>query len=244
MSVMFRIVLAAMILAPAAAFAGVVCALGSGAAAYKPSTDERPSRDTMQIVRRVDAAYAPFCLPKCREVAMLRNSTAANVMLVVTADEAKLVYSPEFFAGVYSKCGEAAIIALIGHVYGHPIDEVTGSNWIPANWNPELRADGWAGCVLAKTSLTPGGLNSALAVLAMYPPASQPAPKLRGAGGQQRCGSASLTAAVRRRNSTELPAQRKASDHGVGRWCFQSVLASQAHPAAFCFCGDRERAWI
>ncbi len=111
---------------------------------------------------------------------MLRNPTAANVMLIVTKDDAKLVYSPQFFAGVYGKYGEGGIIALIAHVYGHAIDEVTPSTWLPANWNPELRADAWAGCVLAKsgvlakTSLPPGGLTSALAAMAMSPPPSQP----------------------------------------------------------------------
>jgi len=172
----FRIPAAtAILLLPLAASAEVVCALGTGASAYKPSADERPSPDSMQIVRRVDAAYKPICSPKCPEVAMLRNPTAANVMLIVTKDDAKLVYSPQFFASVYGKYGEGAIIALIAHVYGHAIDEVTPSTWLPANWNPELRADAWAGCVLAKTSLPPNGITSALDAMAIYPPPSQPA---------------------------------------------------------------------
>jgi hypothetical protein len=170
----FRILAAAVILLlPLAASAEVVCALGTGTSAYKPSSDERPSADTMQIVRRVDAAYKPICSPKCPEVAMLRNPTAANVMLIATKDDAKLVYSPQFFAGVYGKYGEGGIIALIAHVYGHAIDEVTQSTWLPGNWNSELRADAWAGCVLAKTSLPAGGIGSALGAMAMYPPPSQ-----------------------------------------------------------------------
>jgi hypothetical protein len=165
----------AILLFPLAASAEIVCALGTGTSAYKPSSDERPSADTMQIVRRVDAAYASFCLPKCPQVAMLRNPTAANVMLIATKDDAKLVYSPQFFAGVYGKYGESGLIALLAHVYGHAIDETTPSNWIPTNWNPELRADAWAGCVLAKTSLAPGAITSALSAMAMSPPTSQPA---------------------------------------------------------------------
>jgi hypothetical protein len=165
---------APMLLVPLAASAEVVCALGTGAAAYKPASDDRPSADTMQIVRRVNAAYKPICSPKCPEIAMLRNPTAANLMLIVTKDEAKIVYSPQFFAGVYGKNGDAALIALIAHVYGHAIDEATPSTWLPTNWNPELRADAWAGCVLAKTSLPPSGVASALGALAMSPPPSQP----------------------------------------------------------------------
>jgi len=164
---------AAVLLLPLAASAEIVCALGAGASTYMTSSDQRPSGDTMQLVRRVNAAFAPFCLPKCPEIAMLRNSTAANVMLIATKEDAKLVYSPPFFAGVYGKYGEGGIIALIAHVYGHAIDEVTQPTWLPASWNPELRADAWAGCALAKSSLPAGGLTEALAALEMYPPPSQ-----------------------------------------------------------------------
>ncbi len=164
---------AALILLPIAASAEVICALGAGASAYKASSDDRPSADTMQIIRRVDAAFAPFCLPKCPEVAMLRNSTAANLMLTADKDSAKLLYAPQFFATVYGKYGEEGILALVAHVYGHAIDEVTQQTWIPANLNPELRADAWAGCILAKGSLPPTGLTSALGALAIYPPPSQ-----------------------------------------------------------------------
>jgi hypothetical protein len=165
---------AAILLLPLAASAEVICALRSGASAYKPSADERPSADTMQIVRRVDTAYSSICLPKCPAIAMLRNPTAANVMLIATKDDAKLVYSPAFFAGVYAKYGEAGIMALVAHVYGHAIDETTQSTWLPAKWNPELRADAWTGCVLAKTGLPPSGITSALGAMAMSPPPSQP----------------------------------------------------------------------
>jgi hypothetical protein len=171
----FRILgVAAILLLPLAASAEIVCALGTATSAYKPSSDERPSPDTMQIVRRVDAAYGSICLPRCPEVAMLRNPTAANVMLIATKDDAKLVYSPQFFAGIYGKYGEAGVIALIAHVYGHAMDEATQPTWIPVNWNPELRADAWAGCALAKTSLPPSALTSALTAMAMSPPPSQP----------------------------------------------------------------------
>jgi hypothetical protein len=170
-----RRLLAAAMLLPVAASAEIVCALGTGTSAYQPSADQRPSSDTMQIVRRVDEAYKSICLPKCPGAALLRNATAPNLMLSVNADGGKIVYSPAFFAGVYGKYGEGGIIALVAHVYGHAMDEVTQSAWLPANWNPELRADAWAGCVLAKTSLPPSGVTSALGALAMYPPPGQTA---------------------------------------------------------------------
>lgn len=157
-----------------AAATDIVCTLGTATAAYKESQDEKP-RDMTNIIHRVDDAFRPFCLPKCPKAALLRNATAPNLMLLVTVEGAKMVYSPQFFAGVYGKYGESGLIALLAHVYGHAIDETTPSNWIPTNWNPELRADAWAGCVLAKTSLAPGAITSALSAMAMSPPTSQPA---------------------------------------------------------------------
>jgi hypothetical protein len=158
---------------PVAALAEVICALGAGASAYNPASDDRPSADTMQIVRRMDKAYESTCLPRCPQIAMFRNPTAANLMLVATKDDAKLVYSPQFFSGVYGKFGESGLFALIAHVYGHAIDETTQSTWIPTSWNPELRADAWTGCAVAKGSLPSSGIASALGALAASPPPSQ-----------------------------------------------------------------------
>ena len=165
--------LAAFLILPLAVSAEVVCALGSGAAGYKASSDEKPSADTMQIARRVDSLYATFCLPKCPEAAMLRNSTAANLMLTSDNEGAKLIYSPQFFSSAYGKYGQGGLIALIAHVYGHAIDETTPSNWIPTNWNRELRADAWAGCAVAKAGLAPNDLANAFGAMSAYPPPSQ-----------------------------------------------------------------------
>lgn len=176
MATRFRVILmTAASLVPMAARADVLCALGSSSAvnAYKPASDQRPTTDAMQIVRRVNAAVVPFCQPKCPEAAMLRNDTAPNLMLTASQDGAKLVYAPRFFAAAYGKFGEPALLALIAHVYGHAIDETTHPTWLPGNWNLELRADGWAGCVLAKSGLAAEDLSSALAALAMYPPSGQ-----------------------------------------------------------------------
>ena len=166
-------ILAIAALFPLAALGEVICALGTGAAAYKPSSDDRPSADTMQIVRRMDKAYESICLPKCPQIAMFRNPTAANLMLIATKDDAKLVSSPQFFSGVYGKFGESGLFALIAHAYGHAIDETTQSTWIPTSWNPELRADAWTGCALAKGSLPSSGIASAVGAMAASPPPSQ-----------------------------------------------------------------------
>ena len=148
----------------------IVCALGTATTGYNESNDEKP-RDMTNIIHRVDDVYRPFCLPKCPKAALLRNATAPNLMMLVTIEGAKMVYSPQFFAGVYGKYGESGLFALIAHVYGHAIDETTESHWIPSSWSPELRADAWAGCALAKSGLPGSGLG-ALGALAEYPPPS------------------------------------------------------------------------
>jgi hypothetical protein len=165
-----RRLLAATMLLPVAASAEILCALGTSTSAYQPYSDQRPTPDTMQVIRRVDEAYKSICLPKCPGAAMLRNATAPNLILTADADGGKIVYAPAFFASVYGKYGDEGIISLVAHVYGHAFDEVIQSTWFPANWSPELHADAWAGCVLAKTSLPPRGVTLGLGALAAYPP--------------------------------------------------------------------------
>ena len=89
------------------AAAEVVCALGPGASSYNASADERPTSDAMEMARRMNAALSPICSPKCPQIAIFRNPTAANAMLVVTPDQAKFVYAPQFFQTVYDNYGEA-----------------------------------------------------------------------------------------------------------------------------------------
>ena len=150
--------------------AEIICALGSGASAYDPNADERPSGDAMQLAGRMNAALSPNCLPKCPQIAIYRNPTAPNAMLVVTADQAKFVYAPQFFTAVYDKYGDGAIIAIIAHEYGHALAETVPAPWMNNNWNPELRADAWAGCALGKTELSLNDLAEALTAVSKYPP--------------------------------------------------------------------------
>jgi len=103
--------------------AEVLCALGTGAASYDANKDERPTGDAMQLAGRMNAALSPTCSPKCPQIAIYRNATAPNAMLVVSADQAKFVYAPQFFTAVYDKYGDGAIIAIIAHEYGHALNE-------------------------------------------------------------------------------------------------------------------------
>ena len=124
----------------------------------------------MQLAGRMNAALSPTCTPQCPQIAIFRNTTAANAMLVVTADQAKFVYAPQFFPAVYDKYGDGAIIAMIAHEYGHALDEVHPASWMKSEGTPELRADAWAGCALAKSDLSSNDLAEALTAVSKYPP--------------------------------------------------------------------------
>jgi hypothetical protein len=156
-------------LLPVGAIAQVVCALGPGAASYQPSADQRPSGDAMHVASRVNAAEKAICGVNCPVVALLRNSTAPNAALIVNGRDAKLVYAPQFFASVYGSYGDPGILAVIAHELGHALDDSMGAVWVKSSWTPELRADGWAGCTLAKSGLSQNDLHAALGALEKYP---------------------------------------------------------------------------
>jgi len=168
------------LLLPFGASADVLCALGPGASTYDAKADQRPTRDAMELAGRMNRALAPNCLPKCPQIAIFRNATAANAMLIVTPDQAKFVYAPQFFATVYDRYGDGAIIAIIAHEYGHALAETVAAPWMKSDWPEELRADAWAGCALAKSDLNSNDLADALTAVSKYPPvAHQPGWSLR-----------------------------------------------------------------
>jgi hypothetical protein len=159
--------------------AEVICALGQGVSSYRAASDQRPSNDSMQLAGRVNAAMKAICSDHCPSMPLFRNPTAANMMLVAASGDAKLVYSPQFLGAVYNGFGDDGVVALIAHELGHALDSSFGAPWINNAWTPEVRADAWAGCILAKFNFAAGGLHQALAALAQFPPPSQTAWKIR-----------------------------------------------------------------
>ena len=157
----------------------IICALGPDTATYKPASDERPTRDAMELAGRVNAAVKSICGSHCPAVALFRNPTAGGVMFIANGDQARLVYAPAFFASVHDAAGDAGVFALMAHELGHGLDDVLGAAWVRNTWTPELRADGWAGCVFAKSGTVGSELAAALATLAKYPAASHPPWKIR-----------------------------------------------------------------
>lgn len=128
----------------------------------------------MQVASRVNTAEKAICAANCPGVALFRNPTAPNVALIANAGQAKLVYAPQFFAAVYASFGDAGILAIIAHEFGHALDDSIGAAWIKTSWTPELRADAWAGCTLAKSGLSRSDMQAALAALAKYPSPAHP----------------------------------------------------------------------
>jgi hypothetical protein len=174
---MWKIPVCGLLLATVAA-AEVVCALGPGASAYNPSADQRPTADAMEMGRRMNAALSPICSPKCPQIAIIRNSTAPNAMLVVNGDDAKFVYAPGFFQTVYDNYGEGAVIAIMAHEFGHALDEINPGKF-GRGGTPELRADAWAGCTVAKLDLSSTALAEALTAVSQYPSPAHPGWPLR-----------------------------------------------------------------
>ncbi|HLH42831.1 MAG TPA: hypothetical protein VKV74_07590 [Bryobacteraceae bacterium] len=150
----------------------VVCALGQGVSAYHAASDERPSTDALELARRVNGALKSICGNQCPTMALFRNASAPNLMLVNNSGNAKMVYSPPFFEASYASFGDEGILALISHEVGHALDSTLGAKFVNQSWSPEVRADAWAGCVLAKLEAK---LEPSLGALAKYPPPSHPA---------------------------------------------------------------------
>jgi len=177
-------------LLPLSAAAEVICALGPNAASYDATADQRSTGDAMEMARRLNAALSPLCTPMCPQIAIFRNSTAANAMLIVNPDQAKFVYAPKFFQTVYDRYGDGALIAIIAHEFGHALDEIYPARFGNAG-PPELRADAWAGCALARAGLSPPALADALSAVSKYPSPAHPGWPLRLAAlrlGYTKCG--------------------------------------------------------
>jgi hypothetical protein len=181
-------------LAPFCAQAQVICALGPGASSYKASADQRPTADALELTAQANAAAKTICGSNCPGVVLFRNATAPNLMLLNDAGRAKIVYSPQVFTAVYDRHGDSGIVALMAHALGHALDDAIGAAWIEKSWTPELRADAWTGCILARSNLPSSGVQAALAALAEYPAPSHPSWNLRlpvVRAGYTHCGGAS-----------------------------------------------------
>jgi hypothetical protein len=161
-------------LIPVAAQDQVLCTLGTNPSSYNAYSDQRPSSDAMQLATPVNAALAGACSPKCPRISLFRNPTASNAMLIASNQQMKIVYNPPFFTMVYDAYGDAGIQAILAHEAGHAIDTASPADWTKRDWTPELRADAWTGCALARVNLNARQLRLGLAALSKYPSPSHP----------------------------------------------------------------------
>jgi hypothetical protein len=152
----------------------VVCRLGPADPPYNAYSDQSSSPDALELAGKVNAALVALCRPKCPRISMFRNPTAANLMLLRTSEQIRLVYQPAFFTSVYQASGDSGILALLAHEVGHAIDGVAPATWMKSNWNSELRADAWSGCALAKMNLSSRSLQAGFTILSKYPSPSHP----------------------------------------------------------------------
>jgi hypothetical protein len=152
----------------------ILCSLGADTSVYNAYSDERSTPDAMELAGKVNAGLGSICRPNCPTMAMFRNATSPNLMLVVASGQAKIVYKPEFFTTVYEMYGDGGILALIAHEVGHAMDATGTVKWMKPAWNPELRADAWAGCAFAKMNISSRDVHSALNALQKYPAPSHP----------------------------------------------------------------------
>ncbi len=148
---------------------GQVCALGVRPTAYRSSFDQAPNTRATDITQRVADGFKAVCAPKCPTVAIFSNTTARNALVFASPGAMKIVYSPTFFSTVDARYGDDGFIGLVAHEYGHIIDSVAIGSWMNLAWTPELRADAWAGCALAKIKLKSPGLEKALSAMRPYP---------------------------------------------------------------------------
>jgi hypothetical protein len=152
----------------------IVCRLGPADPPYNAYRDEGSSGDALELAGKVNAALATWCRPNCPTISMFRNPTASDLMLIRGDGRVKLVYKPAFFTSVYDRYGDGGILAIMAHEVGHAIDGATPVAWMKTNWTPELRADAWAGCALARMNLSSRTLQAGLNALSKYPSPSHP----------------------------------------------------------------------
>jgi len=157
-----------------AAVPEVVCRLGPAEPTYNAYSDERSSGDALELAGKVNGALVSSCQPNCPVISMFRNPTASNLMLFRDEGRVKLVYKPAFFTSVYETYGDGGILAIMAHEVGHAIDGFQPAAWMKTNWSPELRADAWAGCALARMNLSSRTLQAGLKSLDNYPSPSHP----------------------------------------------------------------------
>jgi len=160
-------------LLPLRAQAQLLCALGPASPPYEPMADMPSSAPAQAELKKLKTLLCP---KGCGKVLLFANATTPNTATITDGTgQSKIVYSPAFVGTVQKNFGPAGTFGIFAHDLGHHL-EATGNRppWMKEAWDPELRADAWAGCAVAKAELTPSRLQAVLLAMSTYPSAHHP----------------------------------------------------------------------
>jgi hypothetical protein len=160
----------------------------TGISYYDPNVDANASPDALRIARQVGLA---LCNGTC-EVALRRNPTVGTVQTFIAPNgTAKVVYNPQFLKSVDTAIGDGAVFGILACEVGHVVDGRMKPAWMPRSWAPELRADAWAGCAVARAALPKDKAMAAVRAILENPSPAHSARNERGPAlelGYQSCG--------------------------------------------------------
>lgn len=216
---------------------GVLCTLGPASSSYVPLADQTASPTTTRETKRL---FALVCPKDCGQVGVFRNATAPNALaLSVGAHMTKIVYSAAFLEGAVKAYGAGASLGILAHEVGHHVDTIVPPPpWMNVDWSPELRADAWAGCELARAGNKAAELKAALQAMAMSPSPSHPAWSSRAEALQQGfsgCGGGTLAALdVKKVGGAGRGGCLDDSECKADRVCYESRCQDRSARPNFC----------
>ena len=215
---------------------GFLCTLGPGASGYVPLTNQPASPLATREAKRL---FALVCPKNCGQIGVFRNATAPNALTVTVGDHmSKIVYNAAFLESMVRSYGLGASLGILAHEVGHHVDTVVPPPpWMNRGWGTELRADGWAGCELARAGSKGPELKSALQALAMSPSPAHPAWSLRAEAlqrGFSGCGGGPLAALDVKKVGGAPPGCTQDDECKAGRVCYDGRCQEKAARPTLC----------
>lgn len=216
---------------------GLLCTLGAGSASYVPLTDQPASPTATRETRRL---FTVVCPKDCGQIGVFRNPSAPNALTVsVGTHMTKIVYNAGFLEGAVKAYGSGASLGILAHEVGHHVDGVVPAPpWMNVDWSPELRADAWAGCELARAGNKPAEIKAALQAIAMSPSPSHPAWSARAEAlqkGFSGCGGGPLAALdVKNVGGAGRGGCTDDSECKAGRVCYEGRCQEKSARPNFC----------
>ena len=216
---------------------GVLCALGPAAGSYVPLTDQPASPTATRETKRL---FTLVCPKECGQIGVFRNPSAPNALTVSVGNHmTKIVYNAAFLEGAVKAYGLGASLGILAHEVGHHVDAIVPPPpWMNADWSPELRADAWAGCELARAGNKPPEIKAALQAIAMSPSPSHPAWSVRAEAlqkGFSGCGGGALAALdVKKVGGVGRGGCTDDNECKAGRVCYEGRCQDKSARPNFC----------